>query len=255
MTLALDPRPSPAYTPETPWRPLPAFLVVLLAAIAPVALGLAALVLADRGYIDAGGATAPDEIPSLSSPFILVQMIVGQLLSLAIIWTAAGWRGARAQTLRLGGDKTNWAAGAVYGVLLIALITPIELALYRLAGIDLFADGQWILEGLRSPFWWAVIVAAVVMAPIWEEVTFRGFLLSALAKTRLGYWPAAVLSATVWTLLHIGYSWPGLVSVFLAGLGLSWVMLRTGSMRAVVAAHAVVNAFSLTVIFLFGQAA
>jgi membrane protease YdiL (CAAX protease family) len=41
------------------------------------------------------------------------------------------------------------------------------------------------------------------------------------------------------------------VSVFLAGIGLSWIMKRTGSMRAVVVAHAVINAFSLSIVSLF----
>ena len=71
----------------------------------------------------------------------------------------------------------------------------------------------------------------------------------------LGFWLAALLSTTLWTLLHVGYSWPGLVSVFLAGIGLSWIMLRTGSMRAVVVAHGVINAFALIVVFLFAPAA
>jgi membrane protease YdiL (CAAX protease family) len=39
--------------------------------------------------------------------------------------------------------------------------------------------------------------------------------------------------------------------VFLAGIGLSWIMQRTGSLRAVIVAHGVINAFSLTVIALF----
>ncbi len=136
-------------------------------------------------------------------------------------------------------------------MLLIVLIGPVEILLYRLAGLELFTDGRWLLDGLRSPYWWGVAIAAVILAPLWEELTFRGFLLSALAKTALGFWPAAVLSSLLWTLLHWGYSWPGLVSVFLAGIGLSWIMKRTGSMRAVVVAHAVINAFSLSIVSLF----
>jgi hypothetical protein len=96
-----------------------------------------------------------------------------------------------------------------------------------------------------------VALAAVILAPLWEELTFRGFLLSALAKSRLGYWPAAAISSGLWTLLHWGYSWPGLVSVFLAGIGLSWIMKRTGSMAAVVIAHSVINAFSLVIVYHF----
>ncbi|MCC7251771.1 type II CAAX endopeptidase family protein [Hyphomicrobium sp.] len=240
-----------ASRPETPWTPGAAVGITLAAALAPMLIGLLAVLAENAGLINVP--TQPDGgIPSLASPSILAQMIVGQLLSLAIVWVAAGWKGARPQVLRLAPPQTGWAQAVGYGVLLIVLIGPIEILLYRLADIALFTDGRWILEGLRSPYWWAVILAAVVLAPLWEEVSFRGFLLSALAKSRLGFWPAAVLSSGLWTLLHVGYSWPGLASVFLAGMGMSWIMLRTGSMRAVVVAHGVINAFSLTVISLFG---
>jgi len=246
---APDARPV-AYRPETPWTPLAAVGVVLAASVAPLAVGLLAWAAEDAGLVEAPS-RAVGGIPSLASPFVLAQMIAGQLLSLSIIWGAAGWKGARRETLRLGRPQTGWLTAVGYGLLLIAVFAPIELLVYHLADVALFTDGQWILDGLSSPYWWAVVCAGVVLAPLSEEITFRGFLLSALAKSRLGFWPAALISSTLWTGLHAGYSWPGLVSVFLAGVGLSWIMLRTGSMRAVVVAHAVVNAFSLTMISLF----
>lgn len=251
MSLASDDPSRLAYRAETPWQPGPAVLVALSAALAPILVALLAVAAEDAGLVTAGGDGAAEGIPSLSSPFMLAQMIIGQILSLSIVWTAAGWKGARSQVLRLAPPQTDWLTAVGYAAVLIVLIGPIEILLYRLADIPLFTDGKWILDGLRSPTWWAVIVAAVVLAPLWEEITFRGFLLSALAKSRLGFWPAALISSGLWTLLHIGYSWPGLASVFLAGMGMSWIMLRTGSMRAVVVAHAVINAFSLTVISLF----
>lgn len=255
MSAIIDGLSRGAYRPETPWKPVPAVVLALAASLAPMIVGLAALYAEHEGLVSGDGYVQRGEIPSLSSPFMLAQMIFGQLLSLAIVWGAAGWRGARQETLRLLPPQTGWLTAIGYGVLLIVLIGPIEILLYRLAGIDLFTDGRWLLDGLKSPYWWAVIVAAVVLAPLWEEIAFRGFLLSALAKSRLGFWPAALLSTTLWTLLHVGYSWPGLASVFMAGIGLSWIMLRTGSMRAVVVAHGVINAFALVVVFLFSSAA
>lgn len=252
MSALPDDLPRTAYRPETPWSPAAAVGLVLVASLAPILIGIVAAVMQDAGLVGADQ-PASSGIPSLASPFILAQMIAGQLLSLAILWAAAGWKGSRGVTLRLLPPQTGWLEAVGYGALLIVLIGPIELLLYRLAGVELFTDGRWLLEGLRSPYWWAVILAAVVLAPLWEEVAFRGFLLSALAKSRLGFWPAAVLSAGLWTALHLSYSWPGLASVFLAGLGMGWIMLRTGSMRAVVVAHAVINAFSLTVISLFAS--
>jgi membrane protease YdiL (CAAX protease family) len=243
-----------AYVAQTPWKPAPALLVAMGASLAPILVGIAFVLAENHGLVTPEGRIQADGSPSLSSPYLLGQMIAGQLLSLSIIWAAAGWRGARGQTLQLAAPQTDWLTAIGYGLLLVVAIGPIEVLLYRLAGIGLFTDGRWLLEGLRSPLWWGVAFAAVVLAPLWEELTFRGFLLSALAKSALGFWPAALLSSALWTLLHWGYSWPGLVSVFLAGLGLSWIMKRTGSMRAVVIAHSVINACSLTVIYLFAPA-
>lgn len=235
------------YRPASPWGPGAAVLIAIVASLAPAIVGIFVI----ASFFGAE-VSALDSAYSLSSPILLAQMIGGQLLSLAIIWWAAGRKGMRAQVLQLSPpQETSVLTAAGLGLLLVVAIGPVEVLLYRLANLDLFTDGRWLLEGLRSDLWWGVVIAAVVLAPLWEEVTFRGFLLSALAKTRLGFWPAAAVSAALWTALHAGYSWPGLVSVFLAGMGLSWIMKRTGSMRAVVIAHGVINAFALTVISLF----
>lgn len=232
---------APAYVPQSPWGPTAAVAVAILASLVPAIAVTAAV-----AWINLDGPR------SLSSPLLLAQMTAGQILSLLLIWWAAGRGGMRAQVLRLKPVRETPAVVAVgFGLLLVAAVAPVELLLYRLAGLDLFTDGRWLLEGLRSDLWWAVVFAAVVLAPLWEELTFRGFVLSALAKSRLGFWPGAAISSVLWTGLHAGYSWPGLVSVFLAGLGLAWIMKRTGSMKAVVIAHAAINAFALAVVSTF----
>lgn len=239
----------PRYVPESPWGPGSAVAVAIVAALAPafIVFGLTVW-LANVDPATLAGAH------TLASPLFLLQMVLGQIFSLAIIWFAAGRGGQRTQVLRLRPrEETPVLTAAGLGLLLIAAIAPVELLLYRLAGLELFTDGRWLLDGLRSEYWWGVLIAAVVLAPLWEELVFRGFLLSALAKTRLGFWPAAVISSVLWTGLHAGYSWPGLVSVFLAGLGLSWIMQRTGSMKAVVVAHAVINAFAVIAIWSFAR--
>lgn len=241
----------PGYRPDTPWGPAAALMVTLIVSLSPILVGIAGVLIEREGLLGADDAALQSGPTSLASPVLIAQMILGQLLSLGLVWLAAGWKGARGRVLRLLPPQTDVLTAVGYAVVLIVLIGPIEILLYHLAGIGLFTDGRWLLDGLRSPNWWAVAIAAVVLAPLWEELTFRGFLLSALAKTRLGYWPAAVISSTLWTLLHYGYTWPGLVSVFLAGLGLSWIMKRTGAMSAVVIAHGVVNAFSLTIVSLY----
>jgi uncharacterized protein len=251
MTVMTDAAEGPVYRPASPWHAAPALLVALLASFAPLLLWVLGPIAESAGLGSPPRPTSPDGLPPLSSPLMMAQMMLGQLLSLAITWVAAGWRGARQSVLRLAPPQTGFLQAAGLGALLVVLILPLEVLFYRLAGLGLFSDSGWLLEGLRSPLWWGVVIVAVVLAPLWEELTFRGFLLSALAQTRLGFWPAAVISSLLWTFLHWGYTWPGLASVFLAGIGLSWIMQRTASMRAVVVAHGVINAFSLAVISLF----
>jgi uncharacterized protein len=251
MTATSQSARGPAYQPATPWRPGPALLVTLLASFAPLALWMLGPFAESAGIVASPEPTPAEGLPPLSSPLMMAQMMLGQVLSFAIVWAAAGWKGARPSTLRLAPPQTDLITAVGLGVLLVVLILPLEVLFYRLAGLGLFSDSAWLLEGLRSPLWWGVVIIAVVLAPLWEEVTFRGFLLSALAQTRLGFWPAATISSLIWTFLHWGYTWPGLASVFLAGMGLSWIMQRTGSLRAVVVAHGVINAFSLAIISLF----
>jgi hypothetical protein len=77
---------------------------------------------------------------------------------------------------------------------------------------------------------------------------FRGFLLSALARSQLGFAGGTIITTTWWTLLHWGYSAAGIVEVFLIGLFLSWLLWRTGSLRVPIFCHALYN--SLIVVFL-----
>jgi hypothetical protein len=172
-------------------------------------------------------------------------------MSLAVIWIAAGRAGRRDEVLRLGEPWPTSATLLLGAVIVVAVSGALELLFYFTVGFDPFADTKWLAEGLRSPLWWGAVIVAVVLAPLWEELAFRGFLLSALAKSRLGFWPGAVVVNTLWTLLHWGYSAPGIASVFLAGLLLSWLLWRTNSIWPAVAAHAVANAVAVTITYLF----
>ncbi len=88
------------------------------------------------------------------------------------------------------------------------------------------------------------IVALVVLAPLGEELLFRGLLLRGLAR-RLRFWPAALISALAFTSAHIDayLIWPRAVALVLTGLGLAWIYRRRGYWGAV-SAHATVNAIA-----------
>jgi membrane protease YdiL (CAAX protease family) len=83
----------------------------------------------------------------------------------------------------------------------------------------------------------------LVVAPVSEELLFRGFLLSVLHKTKLGFWGASCLLSAAWSTLHVDYPPHALVTLFLLGLTLSWVIWRTGSLWTGIILHSLFNAY------------
>src|SRR5579864_7646311 len=75
---------------------------------------------------------------------------------------------------------------------------------------------------------------AVVLGPVFEELLFRGFL-QPLLERALGVWPAIVLAATGFALLHgqeYQWVWQQLVVVGLAGMAFGYARYKTGSTAA-----------------------
>lgn len=90
------------------------------------------------------------------------------------------------------------------------------------------------------------VTALVVVAPLGEELLFRGLLLRALAR-RLRFWPAALVGAVLFASAHVDsyVLWPRAVALVVTGLILAWIYRRRGYWGSV-AAHATVNAVAAT---------
>ena len=92
-----------------------------------------------------------------------------------------------------------------------------------------------------------VVLAAVVFAPLAEEVLFRGLLFQSLRR-RLGMWAAAVIAAGVFCVVHVEIivSQPlALVGLFVLAVVFAWSFHRTGSLVVPIVAHATFNGISL----------
>lgn len=242
------------YRARTPWGPGSALLMTAIIALGPQLLAL----LLGAGLAAVSGSEAARDVirsmDTLASPQMLTLVVTTQVLSIVLLWLAAGRQNMRAETLLLAPPQLSWAGCVAAGLALVAVTGLVELAMYYSIGFNPFEESRLLLEGLRSPYWWGTVLVAVVLAPIWEELAFRGFLLSALAQSRLGIVGAGFVSTLLWTLMHIQYSTAGLASVFTAGVFLTWLVWRTGSMRAAIVAHAVGNAFALTLAGTFAPA-
>lgn len=98
-------------------------------------------------------------------------------------------------------------------------------------GLSLGDSGLWGLV--------FALVSGCVLAPVSEEIVYRGVLFSAL-RNRLGVISAAVLSAVVFSTLHF-YDGYGLISVGIFGLSCALLYSVTGSLTTTIALHMLYN--------------
>ena len=91
----------------------------------------------------------------------------------------------------------------------------------------------------------AVCVLTTVVAPVCEELLFRGFVFTSLRNWR-GPWPAAVITGVLFGLVH-GLSAPAvdLAPLALFGFLLCVVYHETGSIYLTILAHAINNSLAL----------
>jgi membrane protease YdiL (CAAX protease family) len=125
---------------------------------------------------------------------------------------------------------------------LVGLIALSDAALYA-SGRDLVTAFQLQSYTTAATEGWlpAMAVAAIVIAPAGEEMLFRGFLFRGWARSERFAWVAIVAISVVWAGLHVQYDWTGMLQIFVIGLFLGWMRLRSGSTLLTFLLHALFN--------------
>jgi hypothetical protein len=100
---------------------------------------------------------------------------------------------------------------------------------------------------------WALAVFGITLAPLMEELFFRGFLYPVLAR-RLGIAASVFLTALGFSLLHasqLGRAWAPVLVIFLVGVALTLVRAITKSVAAGVLMHAAYNFTIFVLMFIY----
>ena len=93
-----------------------------------------------------------------------------------------------------------------------------------------------------------LIFSAAIVAPIYEEIIFRGILLKGMAK-KINPTIALVVSALLFALVHMNI--PQGINAFLLGLVIGFIYLKMGSIYLSIFAHFINNFLALSVSSLF----
>ena len=90
------------------------------------------------------------------------------------------------------------------------------------------------------------------MAPVCEELVFRGFLQPVLVRS-LGAVAGILATAVPFGLLHFseyGNSWRHVLLISLSGVAFGWVRQVTGSTKAAAGMHSAYNAFQFVLLIM-----
>jgi membrane protease YdiL (CAAX protease family)/NAD-dependent dihydropyrimidine dehydrogenase PreA subunit len=219
--------PDAAATQGAPVWSIPEAVLVVIVAFA-LLIGVQALFGgAARQPVSAGlSLLAYDAVFAL----LLVFLALRRRLSVATTFrldVAPEWQSA---LLALALAVGTWAFSLIYRVTALALgVQPPTLEGPGLA--TLFGPGPFGAT--------ATVLVMVLLGPLVEEAALRGVVLGAL-NDRFGAWPAIIVSAFVFSLLH-ATAWSFLPLTVL-GLSLGWLAQRSRSLLPAIAVHVAYNA-------------
>jgi membrane protease YdiL (CAAX protease family) len=183
------------------------------------------------------------ESTSTDLPYLLT--LIG--LSCLVVWL--GFVSKRYDALALGFSRISWTST-------LSLFIWLTIVGEGITAFTLTWFPEQLVEQLLTAFtpesvwsWLVFLVMASLVAPIGEEIVFRGFILNSYAQA-IGAHRAVWISALLFGLAH--HSPPHVVAAFFSGLVFARFVMAGGSLWASIVAHGLVN-FSSTAMMHFNR--
>lgn len=242
---------APQNTPTPP--PLPADfqrLSIPLGHYRTMDFAVIVLIFALFSYLTWGNLQAPEmEMGKISalgiSISIVLQFLIAGTVAASVVWriSLVDWLGLRWKKW----PTLVWIAPtAVIGIWLVfGMITMSGyMEWIKSLGVETVQDSVKLLKESNDSLVIVLMgVAAVVVAPLCEEVVFRGYFYPAM-KAFAGGLPAALVSALVFSAAHGTLA--ALLPLFCFGLLLVWLYEKTGSIWTPMAVHLCFNGATVT---------
>lgn len=199
--------------------------------------------------LDALESLADGDLTGTDVVVFLALTTFGQSLAMGV-WPVivARWKGsgvARDFGLRFKPVDLAWGIGVGIALLIVAGGLGVALTEGLGVGEDESTNTQIISDAADTQALWVIVIAAVILAPIVEEIFFRGLCLRAI-ENRFGTTVAVIGSTILFTLPHFtNPSLAGTAVLFtvigVVGLGLAMLTVKTQRLGPAIVAHAVFN--------------
>jgi len=216
---------------SVPWRPIDNWI------------GVALLILIDAGllYVSLQGQKG-----QLAESWLLVLVQLVYLLPVVVIlvWRRIDWK-------TIGFGRFHWGTVGIGCGLLIASYVFILIHNLILTAVGVDTQGEELFrlfELIESPVWFFIVGA--VLAPLVEEIFFRGFLFQGF-RAKYGWVSAMLLSSAIFAVAHLDLA--SLIPTFILGNLLAYLYHRSNSVWPGVILHVLVNTFGLASVYFLSQ--
>ncbi len=204
-------------------------------------------------------ADAVKDLPLAGHAKVLMGHAVGQAVAVVIyLWLCRTGSGRARPTVR---------TAAVTGLLTMVVVWPIVACTSMVTSyvarviqgepVDVIAHDTLaqLAESPVGPWLVVMLIQVVLVAPLLEEVLYRGILQRTLKSLDLGGWTGIVITSVVFVAMHRGVAqWHALPALFVLSLGFGWVYERTGRLAAPIAMHIMFNALNVALALLTAPA-
>jgi membrane protease YdiL (CAAX protease family) len=217
-------QPEPTYAP-VPWTPRDVWLgLAILGLLIAAAIPLALVAQSDSLDLNFGLAIS-----------------LGELVLLVPVWLLAVRKyGVGRDALGLRSFKWEMI-GLGFGLMFLSIAFNFVFGLFLgLFGLRIQPDLIPIFAQLSSP--WFLLIGGAIVAPIVEEIFFRGFVFAGL-RPRYGWRRAAVISSALFALIHLTPT--AILPIFVLGYIFAYLYQRSNSIWPAILMHSATNAIAL----------
>lgn len=228
----LGPHKTPLALAREPWMAV--FWVVL----APVLFLTGAAMIALE-FVPSFEPGTVDEINAYQSLWLVSCVAMAAWFGTMSLWSSAIGAGPFAGEMR---TDTVWLwIGGILGPLILIVPSLLVGSFMSEAG---WQYREEVNEAVFDPQNWslAYIFVAVIMAPIVEEVAFRGVAFGAIVARGLSPSAAIMMSSLAFAFSHLQYSPAAMFVVFLSGVGFAFLRMMSGTVIVPIIAHMTANA-------------
>lgn len=216
-----------------PWSARDVWLGVLAAAV---------IVAAGWGLVYLATALWPR--PDVDLWIALVPNLLELLFLVPVWWFAVRKRGGSLRALGFVGFRPRVVAIGIALLFGFFMLNAWYSRLLEYFGLEVQADLAPIAERLSSP--WPFIVTIVLVAPVVEEIFFRGFVFAGL-RSRYGWRWAAAISAALFAAAHLQITF--FLPAFLLGYLLAYLYQSSDSVWPGMIVHALMNGLAMVALY------